>query len=301
MHSLMNDSMSGISTTELVPQIFDDFLTGVTIVNKKSEIVYYNKAQGHIDNMNPDDVLGKSINDVHKVGEGVAHPTMLAIISRRPLVNHSFCYTTLSGKLVNSVQNIFAIVKDGESLGCATFMSEYGSILEAYNLGKDDDPSKASPDAAFRESPRLGEDSFNQLVTNDKDMFESLEIVAKALDTPSPILIRGEKGVEKDILAKMIHNGSSRRDGPFFVLNCASGQENILEGILFGTVEGAFSSAVDRPGMLELADGGTLFLDEIDAMPPALQTTLARPLSEGKVRRVGSSNSDTGFSVKIVS
>jgi arginine utilization regulatory protein len=288
----------GISSTELLSQIFNDFSTGVTIVDTNSEIVYYNKAQGQIDNMNPSEALGKNINDVQKVVEGTYHPTTLAIISRQPLINHASFYTTLSGKLVNSIQNIFAIVKDGVTLGCASFSNEYGRIIEGFNLNQGEESQNHGGNGSSNHSR---EQSICQIITNEKSMFANLDIVSKAADSPSSILICGERGTGKDLFARLVHKNSSRRENPFLVLNCASIPESILEGILFGTVEGAFTLAVDRPGMLELANGGTLFLDEINSIPQGLQTKIAQTLKEGTVRRVGSSNGEIDFSVKLVS
>lgn len=89
------------------------------------------------------------------------------------------------------------------------------------------------------------------------------------------------------MFVQSIHSASGRVKGPFIVQNCAAIPSTLLEGILFGTVKGAFTGSEDRPGLFELADGGTLFLDEIQSMPIELQAKLLRALEEGGVRRVG--------------
>ena len=102
------------------------------------------------------------------------------------------------------------------------------------------------------------------------------------------ILILGETGVGKDVMARLVHRHSSRRDQAFVHLNCAALPESLLEAELFGHVKGAYTGAVDsRPGQFEMASGGTLFLDEIGELAPRLQAKLLHVLQEGKIYRVG--------------
>lgn len=105
----------------------------------------------------------------------------------------------------------------------------------------------------------------------------------------APVLITGETGTGKEVLAQFIHANSNRKAGPFVAVNCAAIPESMLEAILFGHVKGAFTGAyTGQAGKFELANGGTLFLDEIAEMPPALQAKLLRVLQEWEVERLGS-------------
>jgi arginine utilization regulatory protein len=112
-------------------------------------------------------------------------------------------------------------------------------------------------------------------------------LAKRAAFTQSPVLIYGETGTGKELFAQSIHNASCRAKSPFVAINCAAIPENLLEGILFGTVKGAYTEAVDRPGLFEQASDGTLFLDEINSMSLLLQAKLLRVLQEKKIRRVG--------------
>ena len=106
--------------------------------------------------------------------------------------------------------------------------------------------------------------------------------------TAATVLIHGESGVGKELIARRIHEESSRRTAPFVKLDCASVPPNLFESELFGQVSGAVPGSLrDRPGRIELADGGTLFLDEVADMPAELQAKLLRPLQESTFERVG--------------
>jgi DNA-binding NtrC family response regulator len=130
------------------------------------------------------------------------------------------------------------------------------------------------------------------LVGDSAAMSELREIVQQVSDCASTVLITGESGTGKELVARALHEASSRRDGPFVALNCAAIPESLLESELFGHVRGAFTGATQpRVGRFEMATGGTLFLDEIGDMPLPLQVKLLRVLQERVVEPVGGSRS----------
>jgi len=114
------------------------------------------------------------------------------------------------------------------------------------------------------------------------------EVIRTAAKSPSTVLITGESGTGKELVARALHLGSDRADGPFIRLNCAAIPPGLVESELFGHEKGAFTGAVSsRPGRFELADGGTLFLDEISEIPLSIQVKLLRAIQESEFERVG--------------
>jgi two-component system response regulator HydG len=130
--------------------------------------------------------------------------------------------------------------------------------------------------------------SFRNIIGRSSAMQEVFQKIEAVSASDVTVLIEGETGTGKEVVAQAIHHMSERRDGPFVSLNCAALNDNLLESELFGHIRGAFTGAVaDRPGRFELAAGGTLFLDEIGDTSPALQSKLLRVLEEKAFERVG--------------
>ncbi|HEV8246010.1 MAG TPA: sigma-54 dependent transcriptional regulator, partial [Polyangiaceae bacterium] len=135
-------------------------------------------------------------------------------------------------------------------------------------------------------SPEL--DGAGAIVVKDRIMRALYEQAARAAGSNINILILGETGVGKEILARSVHNLSQRKAGPFLALNCAALTESLLESELFGHEKGVFTGALQaRAGLLESASGGTVFLDEVGDLPLPIQTKLLRVLEDRKVMRVG--------------
>src|SRR6266511_3147323 len=126
------------------------------------------------------------------------------------------------------------------------------------------------------------------LIAESAAMRQALELVARVAGHPTTVLITGERGTGKEVIAQAIHRASPRAAGPFVAVNCAAIPDTLLESELFGYVKGAFTGAAgDRPGLFEQADGGTLLLFEIGELPLPLQAKLLRVLQESEIRRVG--------------
>jgi len=145
--------------------------------------------------------------------------------------------------------------------------------------------------------PRLGAPA---IVGHSPAIEEVRALVEKVAPTPTTILVTGESGVGKEVVARAIHDGSDRREQPFVAVNCGAIPEGLIESELFGHEKGSFTGAVEtKAGLFEVAGSGTLFLDEVAELPPPLQVRLLRALQERRVRRVGGS-ADIAVGARIV-
>ena len=188
-----------------------------------------------------------------------------------------------NGTLLNGRRLVVpSLLRSGDVLalgGCElTFVDESSADLTSQDGSDDEDTSVR---VAFEEGVLIGD---------GPAMREVFDLVRKASASDLPVLIQGETGTGKELVAKGVHATSRRTAKPFLAINCAAMTEALLESELFGHAKGAFTGAVqDRLGLFESAAGGTVFLDEIGEMPPAMQAKLLRTLQELEVTRVGES------------
>ncbi len=201
------------------------------------------------------------------------------------------------------------------------FLTAFGSIetaVEAMKLGANDYLQKPCDMAALDmllkracEKHRLthevsalrgalGRRSLPPLTCHSPEMAELMRVIQKCAPTDSTVLIQGETGTGKELVANEIYRRSRRADKPFIPVNCGALQEQLLESELFGHEKGAFTGATTmRHGLFEVAEGGTIFLDEIGEMHPNTQVKLLRVLQSGEVRRVGG-NRVTHVDVRVI-
>jgi two-component system response regulator PilR (NtrC family) len=141
---------------------------------------------------------------------------------------------------------------------------------------------------------------FANFVGRSRGMLEVFETIRKIAPSPSNVVITGETGTGKELVAQAIHHESPRREGAFVSVNCGAIPEGLMESELFGHVKGSFTGAVsDARGLFAAADGGTLFLDEITEIPPSVQVKLLRAIQERTIRRVGDTR-DLRVDVRLI-
>jgi DNA-binding NtrC family response regulator len=159
---------------------------------------------------------------------------------------------------------------------------------------------KYLPDEEIVEPEPSEQPSFGQLIGGDTKMRQLFKLMQDVASTEATVLIEGETGTGKELIAEEIHNHSRRKDGPFIVFDCGSVPRELIESALFGHMKGSFTGAVtDRRGAFAEAHGGTIFLDEIGEMALDLQPSLLRVLDKKAVRKVGSNQYET-IDVRVV-
>jgi two-component system response regulator HupR/HoxA len=160
---------------------------------------------------------------------------------------------------------------------------EADELSEAALEGMPEVPPPSVPTAGA--APRNG---YRGIIGRAPSMQELYSLVDRIAPSDATVLVQGENGTGKELVARAIHDGSERRDHRFIVANCSAFNDNLLDSELFGHKRGAFTGAVvDKPGLFEVADTGTFFLDEIGDMSPSLQVKVLRVLQEGTFNRVG--------------
>lgn len=264
---------------------------GVIIADTQGIIFFYNHAQSKIDALNARDVVGLKVTDIYELNNRTSM-IMQCVHRRASIKNRTFFYRTCSGKVANTITSVYPLLKGDEVNGVICFVKDY-ELLQA-----------STPMASITQSrPDLGNGTrytFADLIGNSPDFQRMVSAARKASSSSSPIMIQGETGTGKELFAQSIHNHSWRNKKKFVGVNCAAIPHDLLEGLLFGTSKGAFTGALDKLGLFEMANGGTLFLDELLSMPIALQAKLLRVIQEKSVRRVGSTK-ETVLDIKIIS
>ena len=141
----------------------------------------------------------------------------------------------------------------------------------------------------------MGMERNTQLVGQSSSFLDAVERASRAAPLDRPVLVIGERGTGKELIAERLHHLSSRWDGPLIVMNCAALPETLIEAELFGHEAGAFTGATKaRPGRFEEANGGTLFLDELATLSSPAQDRLLRAIEYGEVTRIGASRAGHG-------
>jgi len=242
-----------------------------------------------------EEVMGRSITDFISEESGLDQRSLMNIIAQGDLDNEPRSYVTKSGDTIEVLVSSHA---DRDTDGKVKRM--YAALKDVTERNR----AERRLRAAFEENARLREElererdylreevqvsmNFGRIIGESpalKRMLAQLEAVAQ---TTASVLIHGESGVGKELVAHAIHARSARSDGPLVKVNCPSIPHELFESEFFGHVKGAFTGAHrDRVGRFQLADGGTLFLDEISEIPLELQSKLLRVLQESEYERVG--------------
>jgi formate hydrogenlyase transcriptional activator len=177
------------------------------------------------------------------------------------------------------------------------FRDEHGRLVRWYATGTDIDDRKRAEDRTRNENVALREDivrssMFEEIIGSSEPLRRVLVQVSKVAPTDSTVLVLGETGTGKELIARAIHNRSKRSNRAFIRVNCAAIPQSLIASELFGHEKGSFTGAIQRRlGRFESADGGTIFLDEVGDLPPETQVALLRVLQEREFERVGGTQS----------
>lgn len=256
------------SQFHILMEILDEGLVGV---NEKGEIFACNKKACQIAKIEKNLVLGRC-------GEKVFPyiPFYSALKDKKEIPPKVI---KLGG--VNVSIAVIPVLRQKECIGAFATLQEFSELESKQNELRNQLLKKG----------HCAKYTFDDVIGESDCVCRTKRILKRMAATESPVLIVGETGTGKELLAHAVHCASKRSNNPFIAINVAAMPENLLESELFGYEEGAFTGAKKggRPGLFEFAHGGTLFLDEVEGMSQAMQVKLLRVLQEGEVMRVGGS------------
>ncbi len=280
----------------IIDTILKNIDIGIHVVDSSGKTIIYNQAMADMEGLDTNEVMGKSILDIFPSLTPETSTLLTVLKMGKPIYNKYQTYLNNKGKQISTLNSTLPIrISQGK----------IGALEIAKNITKEKELSDklvylhqelASKDI---DGSSLKGYTFRNLIGEDEKFLSTVEIARKAAMSSSTVLICGETGTGKELFAQSIHNESSRKHKPLIAQNCAALPESLLEGILFGTVKGSFTGAINRPGLFEQASGGTLMLDEINSMGHQLQAKLLRVLQEGYIRRIGGL-SDIPVDVRIL-
>ncbi|MEH7415301.1 sigma 54-interacting transcriptional regulator [Neobacillus drentensis] len=273
-----------IYLTGMYKRILDEIDVGVHAVDETGKTIIYNKKMMQMESMDFQDVMDKNLLDVFMFKDDQSSTLVKALQEGKETSNVKQTYFNNKGREITTINNTIPIYSDHELRGAVEIANDVTKLEKLIKGNMKKGTSKYTFDHIIGTSPAIK---------------EVIETAKRATRTSSYVLIVGDTGTGKELFAQSIHNGSERLSGPFISQNCAALPDNLIESLLFGTKRGAFTGAMDTPGLFEQANGGTLLLDEINSLNLNLQAKLLRVLQEKTIRRIGDTK-DTAVDVRVI-
>ncbi|WP_078546350.1 sigma-54 interaction domain-containing protein [Litchfieldia alkalitelluris] len=272
---------------KMIMEILESIDEAVHVIDHQGFTVYYNGLAAKHDGLNIQEVLGKHLLEVFPSLTEHSSTLLRVVKTGKPIYHLPQSYKNKRGMQIDTINTTVPIFDKGEIIGAVEIAKDYSKLKLLSNklidLQGKVKRKNMSPNEVLGARYTL-----EDIITINKHFLKVLEQGMKVAKSTSTVLIYGETGTGKELFVQAIHSASPRKHAAFIAQNCGALPETLLESILFGTVKGSYTGAVDRAGLFELAHGGTLFLDEINSMPIELQTRLLRVLEDGMVRRIGS-------------
>jgi PAS domain S-box-containing protein len=256
--------------------ILESISDGVFTVNENWIITSFNRAAENITGVLRTDAIGKSCSDVFRSSMCESECALKKTLkSGKPVIGKS-------GYIINSKGDKVPI-----SVSTAMFKNENGEVIGGAETFRD-----LSEIENLRREVE-GRFKIGDIISHSPLMHKIFEVLPAIASSPSTVLLLGETGTGKELIARTIHSLSFRKSRPFIAVNCAALPDNLLESELFGYKAGAFTGATrDKPGRFAMAKSGTIFLDEIGDISPALQVRLLRVLQEKTYEPLGSTKTE---------
>lgn len=244
-----------------------DLVNIMVIIDTKGKILYYESLNDSLIKIGEENPVGRYLTELYPYFTLEQTTVFRSMKKKEPIINEYQMVQISENEALSVINSAFPLINETGVIGGVVISKELNKDLKNQNLVSNYD--------------------FNDFITQNKSLISRFEQLKKISYNDSLILITGETGTGKELVARAIHNHSKRSDKPLIVQNCAEIPENLMESIMFGTSKGSFTGAIEKIGLFESAKGGTVFLDEINSLPYNLQGKLLRTIEYKTIKRVG--------------
>ena len=249
-------------------------------------VYHYCSENSNFANIPAKEMIGMNMKDIYGLTDETSQ-VMQVIRTGVPKRDILFDFVSIAtGKRHIWLYNAYPYIIDGKLLGAIVFYKSFSTLKSIVHEYTGNEVQKYNIPAVIARKAHF---YFSDIVYASASMEKAITLGKKVARHNSSVLLIGETGTGKELFAQSIHAASSKSDKPFVAVNCAAIPDTLLESILFGVAKGAYTGAIEKPGLFEQSSEGTIFLDEIHTLTPEMQAKLLRVLEYKVVRRVGGS------------
>ncbi len=274
-----------------VEQILDlyNFVDGLMITDAKGSIEFYQSFRADLNDLKSEKVIGKNLLDIYPTLTMETSTIFKVLQTGEPIFNQFQEIPTYSGKIIRALNTTLPLT-DGKKIIGAIDVSRY--IDTPY--------ARKEITLSLKEVQKSNLYTVDDIISISPEMDKLKEKINRIANTDSSVLIYGETGTGKELVAQSLHTSSNRKNKKFISQNCAAIPSTLLESILFGTTRGSFTGAEDKAGIFEIANGGTIFLDEVNSMDMSVQAKILKAIEEKQIKRIGSAEA-ISTDIRIIS
>lgn len=274
-----------------VEQILDlyNFVDGLMITDAKGNIEFYQSFRSDLNDLKSEKVIGKNLLDIYPTLTMETSTIFKVLQTGEPVFNQFQEIPTYSGKIIRALNTTLPLT-DGKKIIGAIDVSRY--IDTPY--------ARKEITLSLKEVQKSNLYTVDDIISISPEMEKLKEKINRIANTDSSVLIYGETGTGKELVAQSLHTSSNRKNKKFISQNCAAIPSTLLESILFGTTKGSFTGAEDKAGIFEIANGGTIFLDEVNSMDMSVQAKILKAIEEKQIKRIGSADA-ISTDIRIIS